>query len=129
MVSREDRYAIKLHKMFLGVRKGKKVLLTVREGQHVVIPTVSLKQGAEMLTAILESVGKQCDICFHGQDDECLVPFLQRSMKDDRFFSCVGSLNNSQDFYKQVQQSQDPPRKFGMCTVVEDWASEEVKKV
>ena len=126
---REDRYAIKLHKMFLGVRKGKKVLLTVREGQQVVLPTVSPKQGAEMLTAFLESVGKQCDIFFHGQDDLCLIPFLQRSMMDERFFSCVDSLNNSQDFYKQVQQSQDPPRKFGMRTVVEDWATEEMKKV
>ena len=48
---------------------------------------------------------------------------------DDTFFNYVGTMHNSQDFYKQVQWSQDPPRNWGMRTVVEDWASEEIKEL
>ena len=70
----QDRYAIKLHGMYLGRDKGRKVLFNDR---GVVLPSVAPGIAANQLIGFLESLGSS-NLYFHGLDMECLLPFLER---------------------------------------------------
>ena len=55
-----DRKPIKLHKMFLGVRQKKKVLLTVKNGKEVVLPSMSPKEAAISFVDFLQQDQGNC---------------------------------------------------------------------
>ena len=123
-----DRKPIMIHKMYVGMRNGKKVVLSIRDGKEKILPSVSPEKAAESLTVFMEELGGACNIFFHGEDDRCLLPFLQRHKMIDRFDRIVLKWNNTQVFYKEIQLKKEHPNlKFGMKAIVEDWATSEVK--
>jgi len=120
---RKNSYYVRIYQgMYVDFIKGMKVLKGGRERK--VLPTVSPAAAAKELIAFLSGLSKSFYVFYHGPDLACLSPFLERNGLKKTCSELVDKFVDTQPFFKQVQGD----RKFGMATIVNDWADEVIKK-
>lgn len=116
-----------IHKMYVENVGGNKVVKKmVVGGKDVVLPSLPPAKAAGVVVDFLTNCGDNVSLVYHGEDEKCLLPFLEQHNVIHVFNDVVSSLIDSRVFFKIVQKPFG--RKFGMKTVVEDWGDKEDKK-
>ena len=122
--SKTDWCSIHNHRMYVGFRNGKKVVM--KRGGKIgevdrVLPSVTPKRAAEELIELLGNSGEENIIFFHGEDEKCLLPFMRSHGLEEKLKEKVKSIIDTRGFFQML----DKGDKIGMSTLVKQYASRE----